>query len=184
MQINSHTHTHSTPATCHQQVNGANNKKIVDKKRTSINGKNTCSWSSTSRMSVCVCASRNGSLALPMHCPMVDRQQQQCVYLICQAKMPPAFYLCPPAIFPSIFVRERTWRERERAHPHTHTRVVSATEGANNNNENNNSYSWELRPVFLTVRNILARQRRRRRRWLSLPTTASSRAARFHTQPA
>lgn len=136
-----HTHTHSTPATCHQQVNGANNKKIVDKKRTSINGKNTCSWSSTSRMSVCVCASRNGSLALPMHCPMVDRQQQQCVYLICQAKMPPAFYLCPPAIFPSIFVRERTWRERESAQPHTHTCVVSATEGANNNNENNNSYS-------------------------------------------
>lgn len=72
-------------------------------------------------MSVCVCGSRNGSLALPMHCPMVDRQQQQCVYLICQAKMPPAFYLCPLAIFPIISVRERTWREREREHTHTHT---------------------------------------------------------------
>lgn len=150
MQINSHTHTYSTPATCHQQVNGANNKKIVDKKRTSINGKNTCSWSSKSRMSVCVCASRNGSLALPMHCPIVDRQQQQCVYLICQAKMPPAFYLCPLAIFPSIFVRERTWRERESTPTHTHvlcllqrvptttTRTTTATA------ESCAQYSWLL----------------------------------------
>lgn len=96
-----------------------------------------------------------------MQCPMVDRRQQQCVYLICQAKTPPAFTFASCNIsqyFLRRLERERARRKRARIQTHTHTHTCVAVT-ARVPAESCAQYSRLLE-------NILARQRRRRRRWL------------------